>query len=453
MSKKRTVFTCQQCGAQSPKWQGRCPDCGEWNSMAEEAAPVADAAAPLRAGFDAHPPVPVTEITTQDEPRLHTGIDEFDRIVGGGIVPGSAVLIGGDPGIGKSTLLLQVCHFMCQAGYSALYVTGEESLKQIRLRAERIGTLSDGLSVLAETNLSSVVEHTQSLAPRLVVVDSIQMVYKPELGSAPGSVTQVRECAAELVYLAKRQGFALFLIGHVTKEGAVAGPRTLEHIVDTVLYFEGDRFQAFRILRAVKNRFGATNEIGVFQMQADGLQPVANPSEMFISQRDGVAFGSIVVPCMEGTRSLLVEVQALTSRATYGVPERKVSGADKNRLAMLLAVLDKRAGLQIGPQDVFVNIVGGVRVDEPAADLGLAVAVASSFRERPLPGDTVVVGEVGLGGEVRGVTQINLRLKEAEKLGFKRAVVPQDNLKGIAGGRRIETIAVASLEEALDALM
>ncbi len=451
MTRPRVVFVCQQCGAQSPKWQGRCPDCGEWNTLTEEQAPAAKES--RRPGFDERPPAPVTEIEIAEQPRLNSGIEEFDRIVGGGIAPCSAILVGGDPGIGKSTLLLQVCHSICERDYDALYVTGEESLQQIRLRAERLGALSPRLRVLAETSLPVVAEHAGALAPRIMVVDSIQMIYKPELGSAPGSVSQVRECAAELVYLAKRVGMSIFLIGHVTKEGAVAGPRTLEHIVDTVLYFEGDRYQAFRILRAVKNRYGATNEIGVFEMREKGLRVVDNPSAVFISQREGAPYGSAIVACMEGTRSLLVEVQALTCRATYGVPERKVSGADKNRLAMLLAVLDKRAGLQIGPQDVFVNVVGGMRVDEPAADLGLALAIASSFRERPIPSEVIIVGEVGLGGEVRGVTQINARLSEAEKLGFQRAVIPHDNVKGLSGERRLEALPVRSLEEALDLLL
>ena len=392
----------------------------------------------------------IADIETEDEPRLRTGIDEFDRILGGGIVAGSGVLIGGAPGIGKSTLILQVCHAVSQRGRQTLYVTAEESLKQIKLRAERLGVLDPGLMVLAETSLDTIVEHVQQRKPSLFAVDSIQMIHKPELGSAPGSVVQVRECAAELIYLAKRMAVPLFIVGHVTKEGIVAGPRTLEHIVDTVLYFEGDRFQAFRILRAVKNRFGATNEIGVFEMQAEGLRPVGNPSQLFLSRREGIAFGSVVVPCMEGTRSLLVEVQALTARANFGTPERKVSGADRNRLAMLLAVLDKRAGLQIGVQDVFVNVVGGMHVDEPAADLGLAMAIASSFRELPMPQDMVVTGEVGLGGEVRGVTQIDLRLKEAEKLGFRRAIIPQDNVKAAPPGRQIEVVPIASVADAIE---
>ena len=451
MAKKRNVFVCQQCGAQSPKWLGRCAECGEWNSLVEELAQADEG--PARRSFDRHPPVAVTAIEADDEPRLCTGIDEFDRMLGGGIVPGSGVLIGGDPGIGKSTLVLQVCDAISRSRGQALYVTGEESLKQIRLRAERLGSLSDDLLVLAETNLDAITDHVQQLQPRVFAIDSIQMIYKPELGSAPGSVAQVRECAAELIYLAKRIAVPLFIVGHVTKEGTVAGPRTLEHIVDTVLYFEGDRFQAFRILRAVKNRFGATNEIGVFEMQAGGLQPVGNPSELFLSDREGIAFGSVVVPCMEGTRSLLVEAQALTARATFGTPERKVTGADRNRLAMLLAVLDKRAGLQIGVQDVFVNIVGGVRVEEPAADLGLALAIASSFRERPIPQDVVVTGEVGLGGEIRGVTQIDLRLKEAERLGFKRAVIPDDSIKAVSAERQIELLPAKSLTDVVEMLL
>ena len=419
--------------------------------MTEEA--VVSSPAEGRRSGDHRAPVSIAEIHTEDEPRLRTGIDEFDRILGGGIVPGSAVLIGGDPGIGKSTLVLQICHAAATEECRALYVTGEESPKQIRLRAERLQALNPNVLVLAETDLDRIADHVHKLQPGMVAVDSIQMVYKPDLGSAPGSVAQVRECAAELVYIAKRQACPVFLVGHVTKAGAVAGPRTLEHIVDTVLYFEGDRFQAYRILRAAKNRFGATNEIGVFEMRGEGLWPVDNPSEMFLALREGVAFGSVVVPCMEGTRSLLVEVQALTARANFGVPERKVSGADRNRLSMLLAVLDKRAGLQIGAQDVFVNVVGGMQVSEPAADLALSLAVASSFRERPVPQDMVVVGEVGLGGEVRGVTQIGLRLREAGKLGFKRAIVPRDSAKAVAAGGQIELLPVSSLTDAIDLVM
>ncbi|MBM4082495.1 MAG: DNA repair protein RadA, partial [Planctomycetes bacterium] len=400
---------------------------------------------------DVEAPQPITQIQASEEERIRTGIAELDRILGGGIVPGSAVLIGGDPGIGKSTLLLQAANEVSRQGYRSLYVTGEESLLQTKLRADRLGTASDNLLLVAETDMDIILSHIGQVKPSLVVMDSIQMAYKSDLESSPGSVSQVRECAGQMVYLAKRTGIPVFLIGHVTKAGAIAGPRVLEHMVDTVLYFEGDKYQSFRILRAVKNRFGSTNEIAVFEMRHDGLKEVANPSHLFLSRREQAPPGSAVVPCLEGTRALLVEIQALTARATFGMPERKVSGVDRNRVSMLLAVLDKRAGMQLGGQDVFVNVVGGVQVDEPGADLGIALAIASSFREKRVPPDVAVVGEIGLGGEVRGVSQIETRLKEAEKLGFKQALVPADN-RGGDKPSGLQIAFVASLSEALEVL-
>ena len=416
--------------------------------MAEEAV-EAPAEQRRPALLRAHPE-PITKVRVEPEPRIQSGLSEFDRVLGGGAVLGSAVLIGGDPGIGKSTLLLQVCAAVAAQGKRVLYVSSEESVAQTKLRAERLAITSDNLLVVAETNLEQVLSHIESGQPHFVVIDSIQMVYSPNFPSAPGTVTQVRECGAELIYLAKRTGVTVFLIGHVTKEGSIAGPRVLEHLVDTVLYFEGERFHAFRILRAVKNRFGSTNEIGVFEMREAGLMPVQNPSGFFLSQRSRQGSGSVVVPCIEGTRAFLVEVQALISRANFGVPERKVSGADYNRVCMLLAVLEKRAGLMLGGQDAFVNIVGGVRVDEPAADLAIALAMASSFRDKRLPDDLAVLGEVGLAGEVRGVGKVEARIKEAQKLGFRRVVLPQDNEfpKSVTGlaSRHVSTLAEAMEE-------
>ena len=447
MAKVRTKFICQQCGAQSPRWVGRCPGCDEWNSMVEEVEQAA--AASTRPSLDSGAPAPVSEIGLDDHVRVATEISEFDRILGGGFVAGSAVLVGGEPGIGKSTLMLQVCNQITRSGYSALYVTGEESLAQTALRAQRLGVKSDRLLVAAQTNLDAVMAHARQLGPGLLVIDTIQMIHKPELGGAPGSVAQIRECAAELVCLAKQSGMPVVLVGHVTKSGAIAGPKILEHMVDTVLYFEGDLLHAYRVLRAVKNRFGSTNEIGVFEMRSDGLREVTNPSELFISGYGG-GVGSAVVPSIEGTRPVLVEVQALVTRATYGTPERKVSGVDRNRVPMLLAVLARRGGLQLGGQDVFVSAAGGVQVAEPAADLAIALAIASSFTDKPLAPRMVFVGEVGLGGEVRAVAHIDARIAEAARLGFKRALVPEENAKALAGRKGLDIVPVSNIIEALD---
>ncbi|NOZ20767.1 MAG: DNA repair protein RadA [Planctomycetes bacterium] len=447
MAKARTTFVCQECGAQAPKWIGRCPECGKWDTMVEERQGRREE--PRRASITSTAPQPISSVETVSEPRVRSSIGEFDRILGGGVVVGSTVLIGGDPGIGKSTLLLQVCEMAARCGHTALYVSGEESVKQTKLRAQRLGVSSEALFVVAETSLDVILEHIGRCAPDLVVVDSIQMIYKQDLHSAPGSVSQVRECGAELVYLAKRTGIPVFLIGHVTKDGAIAGPRVLEHMVDAVLYFEGDKFHTFRMLRAVKNRFGSTNEIGIFEMHDTGLQPVANPSDIFLSKRSRQKSGSVVVPCIEGTRAFLIEIQALVATANFGTPERRVSGADRNRISMLIAVLEKRAGLQLGGCDTFVNVVGGVRIDEPAADLGIALAMASSFQERLAPNDMFVIGEVGLAGEVRPVGHVEMRIREGRKLGFRSALIPIDNAPGIKGDG-LEIIPVETIEAALD---
>ena len=450
MARAKTVYVCQQCGSQQVRWSGRCPDCQEWDSLVEER--IAPQPARERPSLADAKAIPITEVQRVDAPRISTGIGEFDRILGGGAVLGAAILIGGDPGIGKSTLLLQAAERVAAGGLRVLYTTAEESLLQTRLRAERLGVASPNLLLLAETNVEQILEQMERSEAQVVVIDSIQMVYMPQLPTAPGSVGQVRESATRLVYRAKQTGCPVFLIGHVTKGGAIAGPRTLEHIVDTVLYFEGDRHHAFRLLRAVKNRFGATNEIGVFQMGRDGLTEVANPSRLFLSDSRGVVTGSVVVPCMEGTRSILVEIQALLATAHYGSPERKVSGADYARVCMLLAVLQRRAGLQLAGHDVFVNVAGGVRVDEPAADLGVAVAIASSFQEFPVDRDAVLIGEVGLGGEVRGVSHLEIRLREAAKLGFLRAYIPAEAAPPPAAPGKLELHPVATLAEALDLL-
>jgi len=449
MSKTKTAYVCQQCGARTPKWVGRCPECSEWNSMVEEIEAAPRARGSIAGSGSA--PVALPDVAGAEYPRMAVGLSELDRILGGGAVAGSAVLVGGDPGIGKSTLLLQACDLICRSGKKALYVSAEESAAQIKMRADRIGASAPGLFVLAETDLDAILAHVEACRPDLLVVDSIQMVYTPSLESAPGTVSQVRDCGAELVHLAKRTGIAVFLVGHVTKEGTIAGPRVLEHIVDTVLYFEGDSFHAYRMLRAVKNRFGATNEVGIFEMRDCGLVPVSDPSKMFLSESARSA-GSAVVSCMEGSRAFLVEVQALVSSATYGVPERKVSGADYNRVCMLLAVLEKRAGLQLRGQDVFVNVVGGMKVVEPAADLGIAIAIASSFMEQAVAPGTFMFGEVGLTGEVRPVTQTQARLKEGTRLGFKRVVLPRAGQDILEHDGRMQQVEVRTLLDALDSL-
>ena len=423
------VYRCQECGFASPK-PGTCPDCrrasGAWVQLVEE-RPVTQRTA-RRAGTPAIQPRPLKDISMEQDDRVRTGIDELDRVLGGGVVRGSLVLIGGDPGIGKSTLLLQAARALARAAPPVLYVTAEESAGQVKMRADRLGIAGDGLLLWPENDLSLVQAQLDDAKPRSLVIDSIQTVFLPELESAPGSVAQVRECGARLMTLAKSRGIATFLVGHVTKEGALAGPRVLEHLVDTVLYFEGERHHSYRVLRAVKNRFGSTNEIGVFEMAEGGLVEVKNPSGFFLAERPEKAPGSVVVSSLEGTRPVLLELQALVAPAPVGTPRRTVLGADYNRVCLLLAVLEKRAGVPLGSQDVFVNVAGGARVTEPAADLGIVVAAASSYMDRPVPGDVLVVGEVGLTGEVRAVAGLELRLREAAALGFRRAIVPQSNV-------------------------
>jgi DNA repair protein RadA/Sms len=439
----RVQYVCQSCGYRAPRWLGRCPSCEAWNSMVEEAE------VPRKPAPRAANPVPLPEVSPLPEQRWPTGLAELDRVLGGGFVPGSLVLVGGDPGIGKSTLALQAAHRLAEAGRTVLYVAGEESPQQTRMRAERVGALSRGVWVVSETDLDAVLGTARKLRPALLVVDSIQTVYRPDVPSAPGSVGQVRECAAALLQLAKSEGVAVLLVGHVTKEGMLAGPRVLEHLVDTVLYFEGERHQAYRILRAVKNRFGSTNEIGVFEMRGSGLVEVPNPSAAFLSDRPPGASGAAVVCTLEGSRPLLVEVQALVNPSAFGTPRRATSGVDYNRLLLLLAVLEKHAGLGFSQADVYANAAGGVRVDEPAADLGIALAVASSYRSTALDPKTVFCGELGLAGEVRPVPQLGRRLGEASKLGFVRAFVPKAGLSG-AEGVGLELVPVGTVVEALD---
>lgn len=448
MAKEQRLYACQSCGWKTQRWVGRCGGCGEWNTVVEETWRPSQRRTP-QCG---EPPIPLAGIETQGEERITTGLEEFDRVLGGGMVPGSAVLIGGPPGIGKSTLMLQVCNRLALLGHKPLYITGEESLLQIKLRAKRLGIEGKDLLLGAETNLETVQGHLNDLKPTLLVVDSIQMIYKEGLESAPGTVSQVRECANELIHLVKDMSCVLFLLGHVTKEGLLAGPKVLEHMADTVLYFEGESASGgapFRVLRAVKNRFGPTNELAIFEMREDGLHGVDDPSRLFLSRNRSNIAGTATVACMEGTRALLLEIQSLVTRSNYNVPERRVSGVDYNRVSMLIAVLDRRLGLKLRDQDVFVNVVGGMRVEEPAADLGIALGIASSLTDRPIPSDMVLLGEVGLTGEVRGVGQMEARLKEIGRLGFKRAIVPQDNAKDMMPQKGLETIRVGHLKEAV----
>ena len=454
--KIKTVFACQECGAQSSKWLGRCPDCGAWNSLVEErplpesAGPSAERRYSLAAAAG---PQLYANIDTVVAERLSTGIGEFDRVLGGGVVPGSLVLIGGEPGIGKSTLLLQAAAHFAQTVGSVLYSSGEESEHQIKSRGERLGIASAPLYILAETCLERILEEIARLRPAFLIVDSIQTVFSLKFQSAPGSIGQVRESATQLLFAAKGQNIPTFLVGHVTKEGSLAGPKALEHIVDTVLYFEGEKHHSHRIIRAVKNRFGAVSELGVFEMTGGGLRAVPNASSLFLSERPVGAPGSAVLCCVEGSRPLLVEVQALVSTSTYGNARRMASGLDQNRLSLLLAVLEKRAGLNLIAEDVFVNVAGGIAVDEPAADLGVVAAVASSLRNRPVKAGTAVFGEVGLAGEIRGTTQASLRVREAAQMGFTRCIVPEANYAPADAPAGLELVAVRTVGEALDHLM
>lgn len=449
--KTKTLFVCQNCGTQSPRWIGKCANCDSWNSYVEES--ISQPSKRRGEIILDDKPVLLSDVEIKEEKRLLTGIREFDRVMGGGIVPGSVTLISGDPGIGKSTLSLQIACRLSDKKSKVLYVSGEESVKQTRMRAERLGaTQSSSLYIVNQVDLNVILDHIQKMKPSVVVIDSIQVLYQSEITSTPGSVSQVRECSAILTHTAKSMGIALFIIGHVTKEGMIAGPRVLEHIVDTVLYFEGERYSNYRVLRANKNRFGSTNEIGVFEMMSTGLSEVQNPSEIFLSERPKGASGSVVTAIMEGTRPFLVEVQGLVSRASFGMVRQKSQGFDQNRLALLVAVLEKRMGMNLQDKDIFLNIVGGVKVMDPGADLAVVMAIASALLDKAVSPDTVVVGEVGLSSEVRSVSQIAQRISEAQKLGFRTCVLPKNNLKSRfeIKEKNIEIVGVESVKEVLD---
>ena len=424
--KEKSVFFCQECGYESAKWLGKCPGCGQWNTFVEEL--VSKQKKESSRVMPAAEAVSLHEISYDDLLRIDTGIQELNRVLGGGMVPGALMLLAGDPGIGKSTLTMQLCGAI-RMNAPVLYVSGEESRQQLKMRAQRLGINNENLMILTENNLDAIETQLQKVKPKLVILDSIQTVYLPEITSAPGSVSQLRECTGRIMQWAKGMEISVIVVGHVTKDGSVAGPRVLEHMVDTVLFFEGERHNQFRILRALKNRFGSTNEIGVFEMQEKGLQEISNPSEIFLSERPKGAIGSVVVPCMEGSRPVLVELQALVAASPYGQPRRMTNGADYNRTAMLMAVLEKKMRLPLGNQDIYLNVVGGLKIDEPAIDLGIIVALVSSMQNRPIMDDVIILGEVGLTGEVRTISFLEKRLIEAEKMGFRMAVVPEANLK------------------------
>lgn len=452
--KSATIFFCQNCGYESAKWMGQCPGCHQWNTFVEETLPSAGKgkSGALRSAQAPGKPVSLKEISLEDEDRLTTHSGELDRVLGGGLVRGSLTLVGGDPGIGKSTLLLQVCRMLAADGREVLYVSGEESLKQIKLRANRIGEFNEHLKLLCETSLGTIEETIRRMKPDVVVIDSIQTMYQESISSAPGSISQVREATGVLLQLAKGLNISVFIVGHVTKEGTVAGPRVLEHMVDTVLYFEGDRHASYRILRGVKNRFGSTNEIGVFEMAAEGLREVENPSEFMLSGKPEHASGSVVVCSMEGTRPMLVEIQALVCHSSFGIPRRQTTGTDFNRVNLLIAVLEKRLGLQMGNCDAYVNIAGGIRLQEPAVDLGIVMALVSSFKNRSIDDKMIVFGEVGLSGEVRGVGMVQARVQEAKKLGFTSCVIPKVCMEAVKDITGIKVIGAGNVADAIDLL-
>lgn len=455
MAKSKSVYVCSACGYETSRWMGRCPECESWNTLTEDIRSSQEQAPEKKLrrapGTDAQA-LRVDEIPDDAMQRRPCGIGELDRVLGGGVVDGSVILVGGDPGVGKSTLLTQVCANMAAAGSRVLYVSGEESAKQVKMRANRLGASGTGMFVLCENDMTCIERRMEQLAPGVMVVDSIQTMYLPQIASAPGSVSQVRESASQLIRLAKAQGTSVFLVGHVTKEGSLAGPRVLEHMVDAVLYFEGDRHNHYRLLRAVKNRFGSVNELGMFEMGEGGMREVVNASEALLSERAHNASGSVVMCALEGSRPLLTDVQALVSRTPFGNPRRMASGVDQGRLSLLLAVLEKRAGLRLYDQDVYINIAGGMTLTEPAADLALCAAVTSSLRSRPIGADFAVMGEVGLAGEVRAVPQAERRLNECARLGFANVVLPRGNLRGVRVPEGMNALGVETVLEAIDAL-
>ena len=447
MAKNKTVFVCNECGYESPKWMGKCPACNAWNSFFEEKV-VPSSSSNSGKKKEVSKPIELNKIEGKTEAKISTGFNELDRVLGGGLVNGSLILLGGEPGIGKSTLILQICNKIKTDG-KVLYVSGEESGEQIKLRADRLGVKNDNLLFLSETNIENIEENILSINPKLVIIDSIQTMYSEEITSAAGSVSQVREITAKIMRTCKENAVTTILIGHVTKDGNIAGPRVLEHMVDTVLYLEGERYFSYRMLRGVKNRFGSTNEIGMFEMEAEGLVEITDPSKVLISEREDDPAGSVVIASMEGTRPLLVEFQALTTPTVYGLPRRTANGIDYNRLAVLIAVLEKKVGLNLGNQDVYLNVVSGLKINEPAIDLGIIAATVSSFKNLPIDTGTVILGEVGLTGEIRSVNLIDKRLKEAEKLGFKKCIIPETNRKLLKENYKLDIIGVKNVNEAM----
>ncbi len=445
----KTVFVCSSCGYESTKWLGKCPACNEWNSFYEEKLSTKDAKT-KNSDKKITAPKKLNEVVGKDSVRTLTGIGELDRVLGGGIVTGSLILVGGEPGIGKSTLILELCDKMQGEG-KVLYVSGEESAEQVKIRADRLGIKNENILFLAETDIELIENHILEIKPKLVIIDSIQTMYSDEISSAAGTVSQVREITARIMRICKGNDITTIIIGHVTKEGNIAGPRVLEHMVDTVLYIEGERYFSYRILRSVKNRFGSTNEIGMFEMQNEGMVEITNPSSVLISEREDNPSGSVIVASMEGTRPLLIELQALTTPTVFGLPRRTANGIDYNRLTLLVAVLEKRAGLSLGSQDIYLNVVSGIRINEPAVDLGMIIAVASSFKNISIEKSTVIIGEVGLTGEVRAVNLIDKRLKEAEKLGFKKCIIPESNKKLLKEKYKLDIIGVRTVNEAMKA--
>ena len=451
MAKNKTIFVCTECGYESPKWMGKCPACNQWNTFVEEKAIIGKGNALSKMSKERRKPIQLNTIEGRENTRTSTGFIELDRVLGGGLVNGSLVLFGGEPGIGKSTLVLQICEKIKTSG-KVLYVSGEESAEQVKIRADRLHVHNENVLFLSETDIDIIEQEIEAVKPSLVIIDSIQTMYSEEISSAPGSVSQVREITASIMRMCKEKGITTILIGHVTKDGNIAGPRVLEHMVDTVLYLEGERYFSYRILRGVKNRFGSTNEIGMFEMKNEGLVEINNPSSILISERKENPSGSIIVASIEGTRPLLVEFQALTTQSVYGLPRRTANGIDYNRLTLLIAVLEKKAGLTLGNQDVYLNVVGGLRVNEPAIDLGVILATASSFKNIPIPTDVVALGEVGLTGEVRAINLIEKRLKEAEKLGFKTCIIPENNKKVLKDSYKLDIIGVRNINEAMQAV-
>ena len=453
MAKIRTKYVCQSCGYETSKWMGKCPECMKWNSFVEEIEEKKTKKEVFIIDKSSSQPVSINSIVAVKEERFTTDIEELDRVLGGGIVKGSLVLVGGDPGIGKSTLLMQVSSKVANTNKKVLYISGEESESQIKMRASRLGVNSQNLYIFAENNLSIIEAHLEKINPELIIVDSIQTVYSPEISSAPGTVSQIKEGTSKFMKISKKMGISTFIVGHVTKEGALAGPKLLEHMVDTVLYFEGERYNSYRLVRAVKNRFGSTNELGVFEMRDLGLVELENPSKILISEKPKDVAGSVIISTVEGTRPMLLELQALVAPTNFGMARRTSTGVDFNRVALLLAVLEKRIGLQIQNQDVYINVVGGIKINEPSIDLGIVIAVASSFRNIPIASDVVVTGEVGLTGEIRAVSYIEKRIAECKKLGFKKIVIPRNNYEAVKDVKGIEIIPVDNLRQAINIVL